>query len=76
MVGSFKKATAVSTLNRATQRGKGMEVQLAAKGSLTTGWAETIGQRGAGAAWEVPQSLSDYNHCKGKQIATVRAFYA
>jgi hypothetical protein len=53
-----------------------MEVKLAAKGSLTTGWAETIDQRGAGAAWEVPQSLSDNNHCKGKQIAAVRAFYS
>jgi hypothetical protein len=53
-----------------------MEVKLAAKGSLTTGWAETIGQRGAGAAWEVPQSLSDYNHCKGKQITVVQVFYA
>jgi hypothetical protein len=56
--------------------GDGMEVKLAAKGSLTTGWAETIGQRGAGAAWEVPQSLSDYNHCKGKQITVVQVFYA
>ena len=63
-------------MNRATQGGNKMEVKLAAKGSLTTGWAETIDQRGAGAAWEVPQSLSDYNHCKGKQIAAVRAFYA
>jgi hypothetical protein len=24
----------------------------------------------------VPQSLSDNNHCKGKQIAAVRAFYS
>ena len=63
-------------MNRGTQGGNRMEVQLAAKGSLTTGWAETIGQRGADAAWEVPQSLSDYNHCKGKQIAAVRVFYA
>ena len=63
-------------MNRASQGGNGMEVKLAAKGSLTTGWAETIGQRGAGAAWEVPQSLSDYNHCKGKQIAAVHAFYS
>lgn len=51
-------------------------VKLAAKGSLTTGRAETIGQNGAGAAWEVPQSLSDYNHCKGKQIAAVSASYS
>jgi hypothetical protein len=53
----------------------GPELMLAAKGSLTTGRAETIGQEGAGAAWMVPQSQSDYNHCKGKQIAAVYGSY-
>ena len=45
-------------------------------GSLTTGRAGTIGQGGAGTASEVPQTVSDFSYCKGKQIAATCAFYA
>lgn len=52
------------------------EVKLAAGGSLTTRRAETIGQEVWRVACGVPQTVSDYSHCKGKQIAMGYVFYS
>ena len=35
-----------------------------------------FGQKGSGAACEVPQTVSDFSCCKGKQIAAAGVFYS